>query len=134
MVKRPTQFRLSEETLARLDWLAEHLDLNRSEVVRLAVAELYERHRRARLVERQEGWLLEAAGVPIAWGEADFLAQLEEVDPHLARELREGTLTDEEALGGLLLALVKMREKGQEDGGFWLSTDYVDRQRRESGE
>lgn len=40
----PVQFRFSDETLARLDWLARHLDLNRSEVVRLAVAELYERH------------------------------------------------------------------------------------------
>ena len=44
MTKKPVQFRFSYATLARLDWLCRRLDLNRSQVVRLAVAELYERH------------------------------------------------------------------------------------------
>ena len=44
MTKKPVQFRFSYATLARLDWLCRRLDLNRSQAVRLAVAELYERH------------------------------------------------------------------------------------------
>lgn len=45
MTKKPVQFRFSYATLTRLDWLCRRLDLNRSQVVRLAVAEMYERHR-----------------------------------------------------------------------------------------
>ncbi len=44
MTKKPVQFRFSYATLARLGWLCRRLDLNRSQVVRLAVAELYEHH------------------------------------------------------------------------------------------
>lgn len=62
------QIRLSEETLARLDWLTKHLDLgDRSTAIRLAVAELYNRLQRAWLRKEKDGWVLvDGAGQVVA--------------------------------------------------------------------
>lgn len=116
---KPVQFRLSEETLTRLDWLARHLDLNRSEVVRLAVAEMYDRRHVARLVEAEGRWALVMDDQPIAWGNATLL---DGVDPQFVEQMRAG-LPDREALGELLLALLKAG--GQQGEGFHLAEDYV---------
>lgn len=116
------QFRLSEETLARLDWLGRLLDLNRSQVVRLAVAELYQRHCHARLVEQGDGWALLLGEQPIAWGERSVLDRLGTSQPEFVERLREG-MADGEALGGLLLMLLAGGEEGE---GVWLSQNYIE--------
>ena len=120
------QFRLSEETLARLDWLGRLLDLNRSQVVRLAVAELYRRYRRARLVEQGEGWVLLLGEQPIAWGDRRVLDRLAAAQPEFVARLREG-MSDGAALGGLLLMLAAGGEEGE---GIWLSQNYVEAETR----
>lgn len=116
---KPVQFRLSDETLNRLDWLARHLDLNRSQVVRLAIAEMYDRRHVARLVEAEGQWALVMDDRPVAWGDAALLSS---VAPQLLEQMRAGLL-DREALGELLLALLKAG--GQQGEGFHLAEDYI---------
>ena len=91
MTKKPVQFRFSDNTLSRLDWLQRHLDLNRSEVVRLAVAEMYERHRQTQLVEAGEGrWALMIGQVTIAQIGEEELDTLIHSAPDLVGRLRRG--------------------------------------------
>lgn len=108
MTKKPVQFRLSDNTLARLDWLQQRLDLNRSQVVRLAVAEMYKRHRQTQLVEVDDGrWALMMGEVAIAQIEEEELDALIETDPNLVGWLRAG-VPDEIALARLLLSVLKV--------------------------
>lgn len=51
MTKKPVQFRFSYATLTRLDWLCRRLDLNRSQVVRLAVGVTTDRRKRTDVIQ-----------------------------------------------------------------------------------
>ena len=110
MVMKPVQFRFSEETLEQLRWLEGRLNLNRSEVARLAIARLYHEERakesQARLVPEGDGWVLLSGGKEVARVGEDVLSRLPE---EVRNGLREG-MPEGEALGALLLAAAKAQE------------------------
>ncbi len=122
MTMKRIQMRLSEETLARLDWLAGHLDIqDRSTVIRLAVAELYNQRRLVWLVAReQEQWaLVDGAGREVARCTQQIVDRL----PLDTRQrLQTEGMSAGSAVGALLLILVALNQEGVKDG-VWL-TDH----------
>jgi len=114
---KPVQLRFSEETLEQLRWLSGRLNLNRSEVVRLAIARLYQEEKAreplARLVAEGNGWVLLSGEEEVARVGEDVLGRLPE---EVKNRLREG-MPEGEALGALLLAAAKVQEPMSPRGG-----------------
>jgi hypothetical protein len=99
MAKTPKQFRLSDETVARLNWLQKHTDLDATAVVTLAVSELYERHRPARLKPSGEGWwTLIVRETPVARIDHDTIERLGQRRPELIDRLQGDGLPASEAI------------------------------------
>jgi hypothetical protein len=99
MAKTPKQFRLSDETVARLSWLQRHTELDATAVVTLAVSELYERHRQARLEPNSEGWWrLVVSGTPVAKIEDRAMEKLRETKPEFIDRLQSEGLPANEAI------------------------------------
>lgn len=103
MTKTPKQFRLSDETVARLGWLQKHTNLDATAVVTLAVGELYERHRQARLEPNSDGWWkLVVSGIPVAKIEGCTVEKLRESKPEFIDRLQRDGLPASEAITFLL--------------------------------
>ena len=99
MAKTPKQFRLSDETVARLGWLQKHTDLDATAVVTLAVSELYERHRPARLEPSGEGWwVLVVRETPVAKIENRTIGKLRQRKPELIDRLQGEGVPASEAI------------------------------------
>ena len=99
MAKTPKQFRLSDETVARLGWLQKHTDLDATAVVTLAVSELYERHRPARLEPSGEGWwMLIVRETPVAKIDDHTIEKLRQRRPELIDRLQGDGLPASEAI------------------------------------
>ena len=99
MAKTPKQFRLSDETVARLSWLQKHTDLDATAVVTLAVSELYERHRPARLESDGDGWwTLIVRETPVAKIDDYTIEKLRQRRPQLIERLQGDGLPASEAI------------------------------------
>jgi hypothetical protein len=99
MTKTPKQFRLSDETVARLNWLQRHTDLDATAVVTLAVSELYERHRPARLEPNGDGWwTLIVRETPVAKIDDYTIEKLGQRRPELIDRLQGDGLPASEAI------------------------------------
>ncbi len=111
MAKRPVQFRLEEDMIAKLDWLAEYFGCSRTDVVRLAIVRLYEEKRAeevVKLVPTPSGeWILEGGGEEIFRCKEELISRLPE---GLRRKLEEG-MPRGDAWPTLLLSLAAVAEE-----------------------
>lgn len=124
MAKTPKQFRLSDETVARLRWLQKHMDLDATAVVTLAVGELYERHRQARLEPSGEGWWrLVVSGTPVAKIEDRTIKKLRQNRPELINQLQSEGLPASEAITFLFISMAASSGGEIVLLGEWIKTE-----------
>lgn len=105
-------YRLSAETRSQIDWLKERFGVTATDVVRLAVAGLFDEERSrlplAQLVETPEGWVLTCQGQAVLGVGEGAVAGLPE---HIRAQLKLGSADVGDAFTYLILTAARAGEK-----------------------
>jgi hypothetical protein len=104
-------YRLSEETRYQINWLKERLGVSATDIIRLAVAGLFDEERAklplAQLVETPEGWVLASQGNAVLGVGSGAVEDLPE---EVRSRLLAGTADVGEAFSYLLLTAARVGE------------------------